>query len=99
VRLTQEQVAVIKAQVEAQFGPDAGVYLFGSRANDSVRGGDIDLYIELTKPCEDIMMRSLRLNGGLQQAFGAQCIDILIRAPGQPMQAVHRAAKQTGIRL
>lgn len=99
MRLTQEQVATIKEQVEAQFGPDAGVYLFGSRANDSVRGGDIDLYIELTKPCEDIMMRSLRLNGGLQQAFGAQRIDILIRAPGQPMQAVHRAANQTGIRL
>ena len=50
MRLNQEQDAIIKEHVEAQFGPDIGVCLFGSRADDSVCGVDIDLYIELNKP-------------------------------------------------
>jgi predicted nucleotidyltransferase len=46
VRLEPQQVVAIREVVKANFGPDARVWLFGSRADDSLQGGDIDLYVE-----------------------------------------------------
>ena len=46
MRLTQEQVNIIKRAVTDTFGDTASVWLFGSRVDDYKRGGDIDLLIE-----------------------------------------------------
>ena len=43
MRLTAEQIAAIKFLATECFGDHAIVYLFGSRADQSRRGGDIDL--------------------------------------------------------
>lgn len=42
MRLTEEYAATIREGVREIFGPDAHVWLFGSRTDDSVHGG-IDL--------------------------------------------------------
>jgi hypothetical protein len=46
LRLSEQERAVIRGCVEEAFGPNAWVFLFGSRLDDSKRGGDIDLHIE-----------------------------------------------------
>ena len=46
MRLSAAQTEVIVHCVRQQFGPDARVMLFGSRLDDTVRGGDLDLLIE-----------------------------------------------------
>ena len=46
VRLTKQQTDIIIQTVSRWAGSGAVVYLFGSRLNDHVRGGDIDLFIE-----------------------------------------------------
>jgi len=42
MRLTPTQARVILSCVRQQFGADAQVKLFGSRLDDSLRGGDVD---------------------------------------------------------
>jgi len=99
MRLTDTQVRIIKARAAECFGPNAHVWLFGSRVDDDARGGDIDLYVELTEPLTDAAWRALRFNGALQQAFGAQRIDVITRGPGEPLKPIHETARRTGVAL
>jgi len=55
--------------------PDAAVYLFGSRVNDVVKGGDIDL-LELSKKIN--LTAKLDILARLHQQLGDQKIDLVI---------------------
>ena len=45
MRLTTEQITIIKQKTALIFGDDTKIYLFGSRTDDNAKGGDIDLFI------------------------------------------------------
>ena len=45
MRLSQYEVESIKKAFQQSF-EDGEVYLFGSRVDDSLKGGDIDLYLQ-----------------------------------------------------
>jgi predicted nucleotidyltransferase len=55
--------------------PDATVYLFGSRVDDSARGGDIDL---LVLSARIDVMKKLDILGELHQRLGDQRIDLVV---------------------
>ncbi len=74
MRLAQEQIDVLKNKLKT-FSLDAKIYLFGSRTDDTKRGGDIDLLIlsnEVTK--KDL--RVLRVE--FFKHFGEQKLDIVL---------------------
>ena len=99
VRLPPLQVDSIRAAVADIFGTDAGVWLFGSRADPDQRGGDIDLYVETSCDITTALQHAGRLYARLQRELGEQRIDIITRSPGEPEQAIHRAARNSGVRL
>lgn len=45
MRLTQHQIEVLKSTADEIFGSESHLVLFGSRVDDSLSGGDIDLYV------------------------------------------------------
>lgn len=47
MRLKPNEVQAIKAAAQEAFGDDVVVRLFGSRVRDDLRGGDIDLLVEV----------------------------------------------------
>ena len=53
MRISEAEADAIIASVE-KFDPDAEVYLFGSRADDQKRGGDIDILVK-----SDLLDRSV----------------------------------------
>lgn len=74
MRLYPEQVEVLKNKLQT-LSSDAKLYLFGSRVDDTARGGDIDLLVvsdKLTK--KDL--RLLRVD--FYKHFGEQKLDILL---------------------
>lgn len=99
MRLTPEEAGIIRRQVDRVFGADAQVWLFGSRADDARRGGDIDLYVEYAPRCENEFQRRLELDDALQLELGEQRIDLVVWAPGKERQAIHEVARATGVRL
>jgi len=77
MRINKEYIKSIKRATQELFGHKVKVYLFGSRANDHKKGGDIDLYIE-TEIKENVFEKKLNLIGSLHKALGEQKIDIVI---------------------
>ncbi|MCF6330808.1 MAG: nucleotidyltransferase domain-containing protein [Sulfurimonas sp.] len=74
MRLLLQEVNLLKTKLNSLCG-DAKLYLFGSRVDDSKRGGDIDLLVvskELTKK----ELRLLRVD--FFKEFGEQKLDIIL---------------------
>ncbi len=74
MRLSKFEIDTIKQGVRT-LDPQARVYLFGSRADDNKRGGDIDLLIlsERLKPIDKIKLKAL-----IFKKLDEQKIDIVI---------------------
>lgn len=99
MRLSPEQIAVIKAAVAEHFGDDATVTLFGSRVDDSKRGGDIDLLICPSSAAGDeLFSRKVRLLAKLERSLGERKIDVVIEAQNDPRPIVS-IAHATGVRI
>jgi len=77
MRLTTHEVDSIKTAVRASL-PEAKVFLFGSRTDDSKRGGDIDLLILNSTEVERKVVRRIKVD--LIMSIGDQKIDIVAEA-------------------
>jgi predicted nucleotidyltransferase len=76
MRLTNQEIALIKQFVKRE-DPNAVVYLFGSRTDNSAKGGDIDLMVL----SDSIDLKSkTRILWGLYENIGLQKIDLLINS-------------------
>lgn len=76
------------------------VLLFGSRVDDSRRGGDIDLLVELPGPlsADDTVERRTRFTARLYRLLEERRIDVVVTQQGCPDErAVVAAARQQGI--
>ena len=69
MRLTVSKRLTIRDTVRTVVGAGARVRLFGSRTDDSARGGDIDLLVELDHAVERPVLVSARNRAGLQRTL------------------------------
>jgi len=93
MRLTESERQAITDAIRA-VDPDAPVYLFGSRADDSAKGGDIDLLV-LSSQID--LMAKLDILACLHGQIGEQKIDLVIQPDlSRPFA---RIAVKEGIRL
>ena len=101
MRLTDEQVLTIKNITRTNFGAHAKLKLFGSRLDDSKRGGDIDLLVEADLSQEEMFLKKLATLGQLQRALGEQKIDLLTVTPAdtEEVSDVVKIARLEGLYL
>jgi predicted nucleotidyltransferase len=99
MRLSPLAIQAIRAAALRYFGEQARVWLFGSRVDNSAKGGDIDLYVESPQALDNAVERAGRMSAAIQMALGEQKIDIVVAHPGSPRQRIHDIAKQTGVLL
>jgi predicted nucleotidyltransferase len=81
------------------FGDSASVWLFGSRLDDTAKGGDVDLLIKLESPAADKTALCARYNALLQMKLGLQKFDILVIDPSTALKQIHQQALSKGVRL
>lgn len=76
MRLSKREIEAILQVAEDIYGTDVKVYLFGSRVDDSRRGGDIDLLVRTTSAKKGILDR-VRMAARIKSLIGDQKIDII----------------------
>ncbi|MGD8177133.1 nucleotidyltransferase domain-containing protein [Marinimicrobium sp. ARAG 43.8] len=99
MRLTPYQCASIKRETEALFGERAEVRVFGSRLNDTSKGGDIDLIVSTQQPVARPALSAAKLATKLSRVFDGRKVDVLIHSPTLKELPIHRFALDSGERL
>ena len=100
MRLTKSQLFIIKESFRKHFVNGDVLWLFGSRADDSQRGGDIDLYIETQENEYSIVSkRKSALWSDLQNKLGEQKIDIVLNRPCDDQSKLIYSEARKGIIL
>ena len=99
MRLTQAAAREIRKLAETEFGVNTRIMLFGSRTDDSARGGDIDLLVKVDHALTNRTASAARFAAKLQLALGDQRIDVLLVDPQTSLRPIHEAARQKGVAL
>ena len=95
MRLNQQYISVIKQSFEDVF-QSGEVYLFGSRIDDSKKGGDIDLYLILNNKI-NLFRKKLKFLAKIKKVLGEQKIDIIFNIDDNRL--IEKEAKKWGIKL
>ena len=77
--LSPEQIAQIRQSAAESFGPEARVWLFGSRVDDRKLGGDVGLLVESTAPIDNPAFLAAQLSSRLQRKMhgrGSKVVNI-----------------------
>ena len=86
MRITQQEQAAIAEAARDVLPPVSRVLLFGSRTDDHLRGGDIDLLVEAPAPvsAQQAVALSSQLAARLYRLMGERHIDILVASADEP---------------
>ena len=98
MRLSNQEINSIKKAFKEVFG-DGEIFLFGSRVDDSKKGGDIDLYIQsnYTLDTKQMLDKKIKFKLALYDKIGEQKIDVIISKDKD--SSIEKEALQTGIPL
>jgi predicted nucleotidyltransferase len=101
MRITEKERQVLRDEARKAFGADAKIFLFGSRVDDSRRGGDIDLLVETGKTGHTAVFEAqLRFLARVKLALGEQKIDVLVDYPDRTDRPeILRIARGQGVQL
>ena len=75
MRLSEQEKKIIKSVIAEIFG-EAKVYLFGSRLDESKRGGDIDLFV-IAQDKSDLFHKKIKALAKLERAL-CKPVDIVV---------------------
>lgn len=94
MRISPDQVQIIRQQIHQFFGAAADIWLFGSRLVDQGKGGDVDLYVEAgLHPLVDEIRCKIVLEESLDMP-----VDLIVRQPLDD-SSIARIARMQGVRL
>jgi len=95
MRLKQYEIDTIKTHFANTF-ESGEIFLFGSRVNDSKRGGDIDLFLEITNHT-DLFEKKIKFLARLKRSLGDQKIDIVFNE--DPTRLIEKEARKWAVKL
>lgn len=99
MRLTEHEIQVIRDTAHDVFGYNIRIILFGSRVNDSAKGGDIDLMIEVSTDVDRPALLSARVASRVSRLLDGRAVDVVLKAPNLNTQPIHEIATNTGVVL
>ena len=103
MRVTPDQINILKNLAYQYFGEDAELWLFGSRTDDRKKGGDYDFFIETSMNDADRIIESrIDLIAELQstEPFEDEKIDIIVKRKASAFDMpIYHIARHEGVRI
>lgn len=99
MRLSKEQCQIIRKTVEDMLGADVQIVLFGSRVNDDLRGGDVDLMVTTPHNVTQPAFAAARVAARLERVLGGRRVDVVLVTPKTAEQPIHKIAARQGVLL
>jgi predicted nucleotidyltransferase len=96
MRLTDDQIQTIRQSARQIGGEQSRVRVFGSRLDDSARGGDLDLMLELPAPVDNPALMDVHLAARVSRAMHGRKVDVVISAPKLMRLPIYDIAFQAG---
>jgi len=76
MRISLRSKAIIQQAVALRWGDRAQVRLFGSRLDDSAKGGDIDLHVQVQGEVDNPIWEASLLAAQLQRQLDGRKVDV-----------------------
>ncbi len=95
MRLSETQQQRILEATRQNFGDDAKAWLFGSRVDDTRRGGDVDLYIETRQ--SNNLMAELRCKIAIEESPDLH-VDLVVNDHVKD-KPIYKIAKKQSVQL
>lgn len=99
MRISPDQIRIVRQTLAEDLGASAEAVLFGSRLDDATRGGDIDLMVTLPTPVDRPALRAARLAARLERRLGGRRVDVILVTPNTLPQPIHEIARRYGVAL
>jgi hypothetical protein len=90
---------LIKSAAVRHFGADCVVRLFGSRADDTRRGGDIDLHVVVADDTLATLNQKIEFLLQLEKSIGDLEVDVVLEGPSTKNGYIDQVARETGVFL
>lgn len=100
MRLGKFQIDTINTLAKKHFGKETTVFLFGSRTDDSGKGGDIDLFIRNNSQADLTIEAKIHFLAELKSKIGERKIDVVFdNAITKQKKIFYRSVNQQKIQL
>ena len=101
MRLRDYEVKAIRSAFSKYFSPKDRLYLFGSRVDDTARGGDIDLYLQTEEmDVQQLWDKKIKFLIDVEREIGEQKIDFVVhRIHASTDLSIYKVAQEQGILL
>lgn len=96
MRISQEEAGIIKTTV-LKYINGAKITLFGSRAYDDKKGGDIDILVQSDETVS--LKMQLKILAEIEMRGVARKVDMLFETPATQGQNIYKSAHQEGVVL
>lgn len=80
------------------FGAQASVRVFGSRVHDHLKGGDLDLYLEV-EPGQATFANEMAFRDLIERPLEELKVDVILHERGQTLAPIHEIARRDGVLL
>lgn len=96
MRLSDQQIQIIRQLAQQVAGSRSRVRVFGSRLDDAAQGGDLDLMLELPEPVDNPALMAAQMSARVSRAMHGRKVDVLLSAPNLMRLPIHDVAFREG---
>jgi predicted nucleotidyltransferase len=98
MRLEPREIQAVRQAACEVFGERATVRVFGSRVHDHLKGGDLDLYLEV-EPGQATFANEMAFRDLIERPLDDLKVDVMLHERGAPLTSIAEIALRDGVVL